>query len=477
VDGRALIDIQLEALAAVGVDDVTVVAGFMSDDVVRHVDGRCRVVVNDRYATTNSIASLHLAGTHLRNNAFLLQNADVLYSVEMLRRMVTDREENTCLVDPFLPFSSGEYAVELADGRIVQYSRTVHPERSVGVSAQLLRVCASDSAAFLDRVAGLVSSGNVHAFPNQAYDVLMSGRGLRPAFTAGLPWWEIDTPEDLARCSNARTAAAQALSEPPFAASSPPIGARIANFAKAPHLPWSLHWLPATTDALVRHPIDTCRSIRSYNHGELSFRALDLAANGRRFLRIVLAEAEECGIQPFLVWGTLLGCVRDGGFIQGDHDIDLGVRASDADRLPMLRERMKRRGFDVRIENDDKLSLVHARHPSLYIDIDVVRPHRDGWAITNRDADSTRTFRYHFAAPVFAGMRHVQFADGLTVRIPEDSHGFLEAAYGDWRVPGGKVDYRYGPLNTEVDLVAQAGIRLPDNSQPSGARGMPFAVQ
>ena len=48
----------------------------------------------------------------------------------------------------------------------------------------------------------------------------------------------------------------------------------------------------------------------------------------------------------------------------------------------MLRSAMVARGYAVRIDNDFKLSLVHPEHPQLFVDIDVVRPYRDGGAIT-----------------------------------------------------------------------------------------------
>ena len=198
--------------------------------------------------------------------------------------------------------------------------------------------------------------------------------------------------------------------------------------------------------------------MRAFRAGQLSFNALDLAANGPCFLRLVLSEARALGFEPFLLWGTLLGCVRDGGFITGDHDIDLGVMATDADRLPELRDRMQRFGFGVRIENDDKLSLVHPEHPNLYIDIDVVKSQRDGWAITMRDVESWKLFHYHFQRTVFADTKRWQFAHRLNVRVPADPDGFLTAVYGDWRVPASKVDYRYGPLNTEVELLAPVGV-------------------
>src|SRR4051794_31001823 len=79
INGRAILDCQLEALAGAGIEDVTVVAGFMADAVLSHVANRCRVVVNERYATTDSIASLALAAPCLRGHGFLLQNGDTLY--------------------------------------------------------------------------------------------------------------------------------------------------------------------------------------------------------------------------------------------------------------------------------------------------------------------------------------------------------------------------------------------------------------
>jgi len=80
INGRTMLDRQLEALAGAGIDDVTVVAGFMADEVVRHVANRCRVVVNEHYATTDSITSLALAAPYLRGRAFLLGDAAHIHS-------------------------------------------------------------------------------------------------------------------------------------------------------------------------------------------------------------------------------------------------------------------------------------------------------------------------------------------------------------------------------------------------------------
>jgi choline kinase len=470
INGREILDCQLEALAGAGIEDVTVVAGFMADAVVRHVANRCRVLVNEQYATTGSITSLALAAPYLRGHGFLLQNGDTLYPVDLIRRLRAAPRENACLVDSVQPHRPGEYHVEVADGRVVRYSNFLPPERSVGQSAQLLRVGAGDSTAFLDRVAKLISSNGSTGFPNQAYDVLMNGRGLWPVFTAGLPWWEIDTADDLARCNaeNPATPQTDPSSLAPLSLKKRRSGARIARYIKS--LPWRFRWLPPTIRPFFRHPVLVTREVHAFQVRQLSLPGLDLAVNGTSFLRLAYSEARALGFQPFLLWGTLLGCIRNRGFIKGDQDIDLGIMVTDAGRLPEYRRRLKRHGFGARIENDDKLSLVHPRHPCLYIDIDVVRPHRDGWAITNNHSDQQKTFHYHFPAGVFAGTQTAVFAQNLAVRVPQDAEGFLAAAYGDWQTPARKVDYRYGPLNTEVELVSNVGSEMQINSRPNPVR-------
>ena len=467
INGRAILDYQLEALAGAGIEDVTVVAGFMAEAVVRQVANRCRVLVNEQYATTGSIASLALAAPCLRGHGFLLQNGDTLYPVDLIRRLRTAPHENACLVDSVRPHRPGEYRVEVADGRVVSYSNQLPPERSVGESAQLLRVGAGDSTAFLDRIAKLISLNGSTGFPNQAYDLLMAGDGLWPVFTAGLPWWEIDTADDLARC-NAEKHATSRTDPSSLAPPSPGkklTGARVARYIKS--LPWRFRWLPPTIRPLFRHPVLVTRELRAFQVGQLSLPGLDLAVNGTSFLRLAFSEARAVGFQPFLLWGTLLGCIRNGGFIKGDQDIDLGVMVSDAGRLLEYRRRLQRHGFGVRMENDDKLSLVHPQHPRLFIDIDVVRPHRDGWAISNKHSDPQKTFHYHFPAGVFAGTQPAVFARNLAVRVPQDAEGFLASAYGDWQTPAPKVDYRHGPLNTEVELVSNARPEMQINSRPS----------
>src|SRR6185312_12174765 len=58
-------------------------------------------------------------------------------------------------------------------------------------------------------------------------------------------------------------------------------------------------------------------------------RNFSLRINGEKFLRDFTEACDEAKMSPFLMWGTLLGCVRENGFLKHDQDIDFGILAKD----------------------------------------------------------------------------------------------------------------------------------------------------
>jgi hypothetical protein len=60
----------------------------------------------------------------------------------------------------------------------------------------------------------------------------------------------------------------------------------------------------------------------------------------------VYEELQRAGGEPALVFGTLLGAVRDGGIIPFTEDADLGFQLED-DPMPIVRRRLQARGYHV----------------------------------------------------------------------------------------------------------------------------------
>lgn len=67
-------------------------------------------------------------------------------------------------------------------------------------------------------------------------------------------------------------------------------------------------------------------------------------------------------ITHFLVLGTCLGIYRDGGYIKGDHDIDVGVLCSDSD-VSKLTEKLVEKGF-VKLPGGILFDVLYKFHPS-----------------------------------------------------------------------------------------------------------------
>lgn len=455
VAARPLLAHHIDSLRAAGISDITVVAGHLADTVIAEVGDSVRVVVNDAYESTNSLISLHTAAQYLRGDAFVMQNADVLYAEPLIQRFVNHTSPNACLVDAARAYSDAEYRIATENGRIVRYERALPYEESVGESAQLLKVSAADADAFLDRIAELAEGAGAAGFPLQAYPVLQKGQGLFPVYTAGLPWFEIDTPDDLLCCRAALETPlpGSTLQEKGYA-TRPGLLDRLSDLLKTRALPWRLRWLPKMLRSARRTPLRALREVPQLYQEKISLDAFDLQLEGPRILKEVMADSETLGLSPMIMWGTLLGNIRDNGLIRGDQDLDLGLMQEDANRLPALRDALLARGYCVRIENPNKLSMIPPGLPKLFVDIDVISTHGDGWAIANTEAFPDRTLYYLFPHHTFASMQETSFIGVARVWTPIDAAEVLRAIYGDWTIKQPKLDYRFGPMNTEVSLHA-----------------------
>jgi hypothetical protein len=128
------------------------------------------------------------------------------------------------------------------------------------------------------------------------------------------------------------------------------------------------------------------------------------------------------GLFPFA--GTLLGFIREGGFISHDYDLDFGMREVAAHNELRTRLTADWR-FDVdRGRSPDVLKVKHINGTA--IDIYLFRPHDGGW--------STHSHVYGWRFRDF-DLQQATFG-GLTVQIPSQPDEFLAQMYGDdWQVP------------------------------------------
>ena len=143
--------------------------------------------------------------------------------------------------------------------------------------------------------------------------------------------------------------------------------------------------------------------------------------------------SREVGIRPFLMWGTLLGWVREGRFLRHDKDVDLGILASDYAKKDVLIAAMQKRGYRTLFDKAYKLRFTRPPCP-LWIDVDVFYPW-NGKMICSADKKDGKVSGAIFPPDAFRRLREIDFANDLKVLIPDPPEPVLEAIYGDWRTP------------------------------------------
>lgn len=201
VDGKSLIEHQIDALRAAGVERVVIVTGYFADKI-RAVCGReIEYVLNDVYDRTNSLYSLGLALPRGREG-FVLTNADVYFDPELALKLLRGPQPDALLYEPGDALGDEEMKVDVAaDGTVRAMSKTLPGGGYRGENLGVLRFSAEGHARLTPIVEEMLtdSENQATAWAPKAFDRLCRDYPIHAVSTGGLPWIEIDFPEDLTR--------------------------------------------------------------------------------------------------------------------------------------------------------------------------------------------------------------------------------------------------------------------------------------
>ncbi len=207
--GRSLLARQLEILFRCGVNRAALVVGYEADMIIGHVatlDFRPEVafVYNPAFLKGSVLSLLAAHEVMCSGESVLVLDADVLFHPQIMQRLIASPHPNCFLIDQ--NFIAGEEPVKIAihKGRMVEFRKILRP----GLEFDTL----GESVGFFkfdDKIAAQISStcdryqteGLLDAPHEEALrDVLLA---TPSAFAcedvSGLPWLEVDFPEDLER--------------------------------------------------------------------------------------------------------------------------------------------------------------------------------------------------------------------------------------------------------------------------------------
>jgi choline kinase len=204
VGERTLLERQIRTLREFGVSRITVVAGFCEAAVRRACPPGVEVISNVRHASTNSLYSLWLA-RHALDDGFLVLNCDVLFHPQLLGDLLECRYDDALLVcarGGAEPYSPEEMKVHVRRGLVRAIDKELDDEMSDAENIGIGKFSRAGAQALVAELNRFVAAGEVRAWLPRAFDAFARVRPLYVVESRGLPWIEIDFPEDYWRaCS------------------------------------------------------------------------------------------------------------------------------------------------------------------------------------------------------------------------------------------------------------------------------------
>jgi choline kinase len=200
--GLTLLERQIRALRGAGIDDIVIVVGCQAERVRQSCGTAVRYVENFRFAETNSLYSLWTARA-LLSEGFVVLNCDVLFHPAMLAALLATHADAALLIDRRHDgepaYGDEEMKVKVRDGLVVDMSKTMDPAEADGENVGIVKFGPASAPALIAIADRIVSGGALREWAPKAFREFAQTRPLHAVATNGLPWIEIDFPEDYRR--------------------------------------------------------------------------------------------------------------------------------------------------------------------------------------------------------------------------------------------------------------------------------------
>jgi choline kinase len=201
LNGRSLLEWQLDALAAAGIADTVVVTGFRDDlvDAVAERRQGVRTLFNPFYHVADNLGSVWMARAEFDRDTLLL-NGDTLVSGPLLERVLGAGQGPVAVtIDEKEDYDADDMKV-LRDGdRLLRIGKALEAGGYNAESIGLVAFRGEGGRLFIDQVEKMMRQADgTRRWYLRAIDALaQSGADVRTVSIRGEQWQEVDFPEDV----------------------------------------------------------------------------------------------------------------------------------------------------------------------------------------------------------------------------------------------------------------------------------------
>ncbi|HUE83081.1 MAG TPA: phosphocholine cytidylyltransferase family protein [Pyrinomonadaceae bacterium] len=202
IGGLTLLHRQIVTLRNLDINEIIVVVGFAGDSIREECDSGVTFVENVDFAETSSLYSLWLARDYL-SEGFVVLNSDVLFHPQMLTDLIKSECEDALLIsntsDESDELGDEEMKVRVEGGLVSDISKDMNPLEADGENVGIVKFGPPGAKILVSYMDELINQGAVKDWAPRAFRQFASRHPLHALSTRGLPWIEIDFPEDYQR--------------------------------------------------------------------------------------------------------------------------------------------------------------------------------------------------------------------------------------------------------------------------------------
>ncbi|HEV3410205.1 MAG TPA: NTP transferase domain-containing protein, partial [Chthoniobacterales bacterium] len=190
-------------LHELGINDVVLVTGYLREQIAPHLPRlRMREIVNERFHE-GSVVSLAVALPEIEgeDEPVLLMDADVLYPREMLARLIRSSAPTALLIDrDYSTADDDPVLVPVRNGKPFDFvKRWTGLADWVGESIGFFKMGAQDVPMLAAETRARAAGANVTDSYDDVLRVMVQAGRFSFEDVTGVPWTEIDFPEDVTR--------------------------------------------------------------------------------------------------------------------------------------------------------------------------------------------------------------------------------------------------------------------------------------
>ena len=201
VNGKPILIKQIENLHENGITEIAIISGYMSnvlEDEVKKLFPEIKIIESVDYATTNNMYSAWLGREFVKNEPFLMMNADVFFDASVISELLKEKYENAIVTDIGSYFEESMKVVQ-KNGRLVEISKQITEQEALGASIDVYKFNSAGTKAFFDKCEDyILVKKELKKWSEVALNDVLSEVEFVACPLVGR-WLEIDNHEDLGR--------------------------------------------------------------------------------------------------------------------------------------------------------------------------------------------------------------------------------------------------------------------------------------